>query len=157
MVDDRVGRSPDGLEAEPTEAELADAARLRDELERGATESDLASLASALRAAHRPNDLAADEHAALVARAIAPKARDSAVVIRIAFAGASSLAAAAALVLWLGGRAVVDAPAPYESRSTAALFAAPFERGAASARTDRIAAARAAEFRDNLFAARGVR
>lgn len=160
MVDDRDEHGPHVDEPEPTMAELAEAARLRDALDGTSPPTELSALALGLRAAHSPGDLAPAEHAALVGRALsAPHRRGSGVVVRIAFGAASALAAAAALSVWLGSSPLdgAAAPARYESRSTASLFDAPFVRGAASERADRIAAARSADFRDNLLAARGAR
>lgn len=110
----------------------------------------------ALRNAWDPKGLPPDEHRAIVARAlearVVPLRRSN--VVRITFT-ASALAIAAAVVLY------VSAP-PREtpmarSRSTQDLFTEPFKSGETTARIDKIAYARASDYRDNRFAKWGVR
>ncbi|AUX41343.1 hypothetical protein SOCE26_027530 [Sorangium cellulosum] len=146
---------------------------------------ELAELAGALRAAWRPAPLAELRGRALVERALgAPseqRSRRAAPITRriapITMAALSTLAAAAAVAaLMFGeirderasvarapaapGAALAPLPSLVEARSTAALFdpAAPFPReGGQTARIDRITAARAADLRQNRYAAWGVR
>jgi hypothetical protein len=78
-------------------------------------------------------------------------------VVRVAFgAVAAGLALAASITL-----VVTQAP-PHEAplaraRTTQPLFSEPFKAGETSARIDRIASARASDFRDNRFTKWGVR
>ena len=79
----------------------------------------------------------------------------------MAIAGGVAMAAAIALLL---GRPSADGARRAEAeplvpvRSTQSLFHEPFARtGGESARIDRIASARAADLRDNRFAAWGVK
>lgn len=146
----------------PTPEELAAAEALRD----GLAEDPLAL---ALRAAHRPAELDAGAHAAILADALmgeappAPvtdlSARRAARRTLVLGVGTSALVLAASVLVWIGaqgGRPPEEIPLA-RVRSTAPLFSEPFKAGEASARIDAIAAARAADLRGNLFAARGVR
>jgi hypothetical protein len=105
-------------------------------------------LARVLRAAWSPEDLPPEEHAKLVARAVAPK---RAAVVRVSFG------------VWTdkGPRPPQPpnaGPVMSLSRSTQSLFARPFApTGGESARVDRIAMARAVDLRENEFAKWGVR
>jgi len=172
MAEDKRQTSPgaqgvvEDLDPAPTALELAEAAALRDELERPvATSSQLASLGLALRAANAPKDLDAAAHAALIDAAVRnfkPKPQRSN-VIRVAFGGtvASVLAVAAGMVLVLQqstpdqvATAKVELAA---ARSTEPLFAEPFQPGQTSARIDRIAMARGQDYRENRFRRWGVR
>lgn len=130
--------------------ELALAELLREEL---ATDGAVV----ALRAAWAPAELSAAEHDAIVARALAsrgnviafPRAR------RVLLGATSALAFAASVVVWLGN---VQGEVPLaRERSTQALFEEPFRAGETSARIDRIASARASDFRDNRFTRWGAR
>lgn len=171
MAEDNRQTSPgapgvvDDLDPAPTAQELAEAAALRDELERAVATSPLASLGLALRAANTPRDLDAAAHAELIDAAVRnfkPKPQRSN-VIRIAFGGtvASVLAVAAGLVLLLQQSAPNQvATARVElaaARSTEPLFAEPFRPGQTSARIDRIAMARGQDYRENRFRRWGVR
>ncbi|WP_437680379.1 hypothetical protein [Sorangium sp. So ce131] len=139
---------------------------------------ELAELAGALRAAWRPAPLAELRSRALVERALrAPSAQRSRRIAPITMAALSTLAAAAAAAALMFGEvgderasvarapaapaaALAPLPSLIEARSTAALFdpAAPFPReGGQTARIDRITAARAADLRQNRYAAWGVR
>jgi len=128
--------------------ELAPAAKLRDGLEHD-------PLMGALRAAFRPAELDGDEHRAIVARALAPKVvrlpprRMRAVVV-----ATTIVALAACMVLWFNRPS--EQPLAH-LRSTQPLFDEPFKEGETSARIDRIALARASDYRDNRFAQWGVR
>lgn len=118
-------------------------------------------LARVLRAAWSPEDLSPEEHAKLVAQAIAPR---RATVVRVSF-GASAILALAASILLVVWTDKTPRPQPPKlgpslslSRSTQSLFARPFApTGGESARVDRIAMARAADLRENEFAKWGVR
>ena len=69
------------------------------------------------------------------------------------------LALAASVVVWVSSAMTSsEGEAPLaRARSTQSLFAEPFKAGETSARIDRIAAARASDYRDNRFAKWGVR
>lgn len=128
-----------------TESELEAAARLRDEGD---------PLVTALAAAWRPSAISEDEHRAIVAAAVREK-KERGVVIRVAFGAGGVLALAASVMLLLR---TPSAELPLaRARSTQPLFAEPFKPGDASARIDKIALARASDYRDNRFAKWGVR
>ncbi|MFO0674206.1 MAG: hypothetical protein U0235_32090 [Polyangiaceae bacterium] len=116
-------------------------------------------LLGSLRAAHAPSEIDPAAHRAIVARALAKRpARTGAKVIRISFGITATFAAAAAVFFVLRAPRHDDSAAlPFASRSTQELFDAPFVVGGTTARVDRIAEARAAEFRDNQFARWGLR
>jgi hypothetical protein len=80
-------------------------------------------------------------------------------VVRIAFGFVSGgLALAASIVLVVTSAPVHGTEAPLaKARSTQPLFSEPFKPGETSARIDRIASARASDFRDNRFTKWGVR
>lgn len=150
-------------DAPPTEEELAAAEQLRASLEAGSASHADAELALSLRAAWSPGPLAEDAHHAIVDRAVAPKAvvvpldARRAVTRRIYAGAASVVALAAGILLWLNtGDHTGEAPLA-ATRSTQSLFDEPFKPGEASARIDRIASARASDFRENRFAKWGVR
>lgn len=154
------------LEDLPTAEELALAPELRDALERaergGAAGSPDAELAIALRSAFRPRDLAEHEHRARIEQALRPRADvvplARARARRVGVAITTALAVAAGLVVWttVAVRTAEQAPLA-RTRSTEELFHEPFSSGGASARIDRIALARASDYRDNRFAEWGVR
>lgn len=146
--------------ASPEERGAAE--RLRGELERVPISAEVSAermVAEAMRAAWAPRELPALRHELLVTRALSSAKKPP----RRAFvfvAGALALAASVGLA-W---RVLPGPSSPADgvavSRSTAALFdpMTPFPRqGGTSERVDRIATARAAELRDNRFAAWGVR
>jgi hypothetical protein len=146
---------------EPTAEEQREAEALREALE-GRGEHDLAELAHALRMADNPPEIDASVNAELVAGAIARTHRGRSKVIYVAFGAASALALAAAFALVVGRGAFEGASGAQAelipSRSTQELFDAPFPRqGGTSARVDRIADARARDYRSNLFARMGVK
>ena len=124
-----------------------------------------ADFARSLALAYAPRDLAPDEHRALLERALASASRPQARgrLIRVAFgAGAAALALAAAIVLVVRSESMAPPTAEVlplsVARSTQPLFREPFPvEGGESARIDRIALARASDFRDNQFARWGVR
>ena len=159
------------LDVTPTAEEQEYALALREALavERAPREADQATihLAHALRMAHAPRAIDPAEHRRLVDAALAtmPAAKKNDVpatrrdnVVRIAFGAlAGGLALAASIVL-----VVTSAPSHGEAplakaRTTQPLFSEPFKAGETSARIDRIASARALDFRDNRFRKWGVR
>jgi hypothetical protein len=160
------------LDDVPTAEELALAEELRDALDGGTAAPDLVR---ALKSAWNPGSIDAEENRAIVSRAIdtattggrnvvpfraAPR---RARVLRGVFLGATgALALAASVVVWMtSASSVHDREMPLaRTRSTQPLFAEPFGQdgpGEASARIDRIALARASDYRDNRFAKWGVR
>ncbi|MBX3220061.1 MAG: hypothetical protein KF795_06040 [Labilithrix sp.] len=171
------GALDEGVHAEmlddlPTAEEIALAAELREALDAARPEAT-PELVAALRSAWNPTPLGADEHRAIVGLALekaplekAAPARQGAVLafaprartMRLAAVSATTvLALAASVVVWLttaGPRA--EAPLA-RARSTQPLFGEPFKPGETSARIDRIALARASDYRDNRFAKWGVR
>jgi hypothetical protein len=137
------------LPASEEEVRVADA--LRDELDRD-------PVAIALRAAWRPGELDHAEHARIVAQALAPNVTAMRRRRRLAVPAiaTSTLALAAGVLLWLTSAPPTEAPLA-RSRSTQPLFEEPFRAGESSARIDRIALARSADYRDNRFAKWGVK
>ena len=125
--------------------ELAAAASLRDHGD---------PMVAALAAAWRPTALGEEEHRAIIAAALREK-KERGVVIRVAF-GAGGVLALAASVLLMVRTSAPEAPLA-RARSTQPLFDEPFKSGDASARIDRIALARASDYRDNRFTKWGVR
>lgn len=167
------------LDATPSAEEQALAALLRDALdpthasherrERLAEGASTVQLAQALRAAFAPAALDADDHRAILDAALAkmPEQRGSnvvalrrrATVARVAFgfvAGGLALAASVVFVVTSAPGPGSEAPLA-KARTTQPLFSEPFKAGETSARIDRIASARAADFRDNQFTKWGVR
>lgn len=151
--------------------ELAESERFRRALEGNADHPDLA-LARALAAAHRPGTSSSAEFEDANARALdgalgrATKPRPKNVVY-VVFGVATSLAAAAAILLVLafpsskesppGPQAIAPAPPPLvQSRSSEPLFHTWFDRTHTTSRVDRIATLRARELRDNRFRQWGV-
>lgn len=153
------------VEASLDPAEVASAQALRDSLEEPNIPNDDASFAVALAAAWAPKALSDADHAAIVAKAIASFGRKAEVarldlrrerIVRVTFV--TSMVAIAASILLLVRTKPTEAEAPLaKARSTQPLFAEPFKPGEASARIDRIAVARASDYRDNRFAKWGVR
>jgi hypothetical protein len=85
--------------------------------------------------------------------------RRRATVVRVAFgfvAGGLALAASVVFVVTSAPGPGSEAPLA-KARTTQPLFSEPFKPGETSARIDRIASARAADFRDNRFTKWGVR
>ena len=171
--DDR--HEPDELDpdAPASEEEVLASQRLRDALEsaRGAGASFPADaspeveLALSLRAAFSPAALDAASHQAIIDVALAKMPAGGRViaigsrrarVVRIAFGVVTGgLALAASIVLVVTTHAP-EAPLA-RARTTQPLFSEPFRPGETSARIDRIASARASDFRDNRFTKWGVR
>jgi hypothetical protein len=172
------------LDATPSAEEQDLAVQLRDALASNANATATApatlQLAQALRAAFAPAALDETEHRAILDAALAKMPATAArktpaqlekqastvvamkrraTVVRVAFgfvAGGLALAASVVLV-------VTNAPGPgseallAKARTTQPLFSEPFKAGETSARIDRIASARAGDFRDNRFTKWGVR
>lgn len=174
------GESRAVLDATPSAEEQELAARLRDALaeagEPRATDPAAVHLARALRAAFAPGELGEAEHRAILDEALAkmPVAarahaavggaqvlafRRRATVVRVAFgAVAGGLALAASIVFVVTSAPMHGTEAPLaQARTTQPLFSEPFKAGESSARIDRIASARASDFRSNRFAKWGVR
>jgi hypothetical protein len=142
---------------DPTPEEVREAQALREALE-GRGEHELAALAGALKLAHDPPELEPSLNESLVRAAIARAHPSRSRVVYVAFGAATALALAAAAALLVTRGSVQQAPELALSRSTQSLFDAPFPRqGGTSARVDRIADARARDYRANLFARMGVR
>lgn len=144
----------DDPDAPPTAEELAMLAELGDGFDEHERE-----LASALRAAHAPVDIAHDLNERLVREATAKLVRRGQ-VIRVAFGAASTVLAIAAAY------ALVVKPSLQMShsidlarcRTTQELFDEPFPRsGGSTARLDRISSSRERDLRENHFARWGVR
>lgn len=147
-------------------AEVRAAARLRDALDgKPEAASPEAELAHALVCAWNPKPLSDAEHREILARALGSNVvafrRGSTTptrVVRVTFgvAGVLALAASVFLVVRAGSHGEAEMPLAL-ARSTQPLFSEPFRTGDASARIDKIAMARASDFRDNRFAKWGVR
>jgi hypothetical protein len=148
----------DDPDAPPSEEEIRESQRLRDALEDASKESADADLLRAVKNAAAPKAIGKTDLDEAVKRGISRGERKSGgVVIRVAFGASFVLAAAAAIVFFLG-RGPVASPELAHARSTQSLFTERFEaRGGESARIDRIAVARAADLRENHFARWGVR
>jgi hypothetical protein len=118
---------------------------------------DADPLVVAVRAAWEPKAIDPAEHRAIVARAVG-SARTNVVPwkrpARYTAVVGAALAIAAAFALRV--TRVEEAPLA-RTRSTEPLFDEPFKPGEASARIDKIALARASDYRDNRFAKWGVR
>lgn len=136
----------------PTAEELALAAKVSGEL-------DADPLVAALRAAWSPKELPEAEHRAIVERALpAPRTRKEGRVIRVTFGVvAGAIAIAASVFVWVNAPSSSSEVPLARARSTQPLFGEPFKPGDASARIDKIAVARASDYRDNRFAKWGVR
>ena len=163
------------LDATPSaeEQELATALRealadTREPRPATAPEAGAVHLARALRAAFAPSVLAEAEHRAILdaalakmpAKVVAIGSRTARTrVIRVAFGvvtGGLALAASIVLVVTTAPPHGNEAPLA-KARTTQPLFSEPFKSGETSARIDRIASARASDFRDNRFTKWGVR
>lgn len=166
------------LDATPSAEEQAFATRLRDALadRREPRETDPADvhLATALRCAFAPPSIDEAEHRAIVDAALAKMAaggkgapvvdlasrlRRRSTVVRVAFGVVTGgLALAASIVFVVTSAPMHGSEVPLaRARTTQPLFSEPFKPGETSARIDRIASARASDFRDNRFTKWGVR
>jgi hypothetical protein len=157
--------------APPTEEELAESARLRDALEGQSPAHEDAATLAALRVAYQAGTPREPDLERVLERALTTRPRRPNVIYAVFGAGSAVLAAAAALVLVMGGsrsEAPVAASVSAESasnagfakpRSTAPLFgqSEAFRTADTTARMDLIAGARARDLRDNRYAAWGVR
>jgi hypothetical protein len=147
----------DDPDAPPSEEEIRESQRLREALEDTSKPSEDADLLRAVKHAAEPKAL--DKKAldtAVDSGLSRGQRRSGGVVIRVAF-GASLLVAAAAAVVFFVGRGPVDKPDLARARSTQPLFTERFEtQGGESARIDRIAIARASDLRENHYARWGV-
>lgn len=143
------------LDDVPTAEEIELAAALRDEL-------DADPVVQALASAWRPKDINSIEHRQIVAKALPPAARQGGRVVRVTFGFvAGAIAIAASVVVWMNApHANTEVPLA-RARSTQPLFPSydGFKSGEANAtaRIDKIAIARAGDYRDNRFAKWGVR
>jgi hypothetical protein len=154
-----------GPDAPASKEEIAAAAELREALADPSRLNEDAEVARAIALAHAPRDLSPQEHEAILKRALASApAKGRGRVLRVTFvAAASAFAVAAAAVLLLSPAADQDGTSAVALpiacvRSTQPLFREPFaRRGGESERVDRIALARAGDFRDNRFTLWGVR
>jgi len=155
----------DNPDAPVSAEEQEQAEALRAALDDPSRASAPAELARALSAAWDPRDLSAQDHRALVDRAVSsrrPRKREAR-VFRMSFGAGAMLALAASvlLVVWSDRRGSgpgLMSPAPALSRSTQELFDQQFApTGGETLRVDRIAMARATDLRDNEFARWGVR
>jgi hypothetical protein len=139
----------------PTAEEIARANELRAELEAKSPPE----IVTVLRSTWSPTQLPDETHRAIVSAALAKAPAAEVVPLRarrVAIAATTVLALAASVVLWMTNAAPREAPLA-KARSTQPLFGEPFKAGETSARIDRIALARAADYRDNRFAKWGVR
>jgi hypothetical protein len=147
------------LDASPEELRAAEA--LRDRLAGD-------ELVTALHAAWSPASLSEAEHRAIVDAAVAKLPASAGVVslaarrarlVRVSVSvvtGALALAASIFFVVRPPDDGRSELPLA-KARSTQALFSEPFKAGDASARIDRIALARASDYRDNRFTRWGVK
>jgi hypothetical protein len=152
------------LDDVPTAEELELAAELRDAL-------DADPVVQALAAAWRPKEINSIEHRQIVAKALPPAANRGGRVMRVTFGVvAGAIAIAASVVVWMNAPHAQGHGSPEQvplarARSTQPLFPSydDFKSGEtnasanATARIDRIAMARAGDYRDNRFAKWGVR
>jgi hypothetical protein len=158
-------------DAPPSAEEVRAAEALREALG-SAAPNEAADFARAVSLAHAPRSIGEAEHRVVVAEGIrrgdarrTNARRRTQTWTRVGVA--SGLALAAATLLMVGSLAPRGEPMPATAsareplvpvRSTQPLFREPFARiGGESARIDRIASARAADLRDNRFAAWGIR
>ena len=164
---------PPGHDVDPdapaSDEELRAAAELRDALADASRPHEGASLARAVVLAHSPRPLDRAENASVVKRAlVAAEARRVSVTLvprrarrSTLVTVATALALAAGVLLFQWSAQVEDTAQPSAvayARSSQPLFHEPFAlNGGKSARVDRIASARAADLRENMFARWDVR
>lgn len=157
----------DAIAEQATSPEAVDATLLREALDDPRRVHDDADFARGLRAAWSPAAITEEAHDAIVAAAIAkmPNLRPAASVTpirrtRVLYgAGAAFVAMAASFALYVtSANRDHGAEEPLaRARSTQPLFTEPFRSGDASARIDRIALARASDYRQNRFTKWGIR
>lgn len=170
----RAAWDPDPLATEDHDQLVDDAPASAEELRLAAelATGKPADVVASLKAAWSPRELDVEEHRAILGRIIGvdplakvapatsnvvPFGRRPGSFVRFATAG-GALALAASVVLWIVSQGSRTAEAPLaHARSTQPLFAEPFKAGETSARIDKIALARASDYRDNRFAKWGVR
>ena len=141
--------------------EIALAAELREALERKTGAPDVVT---ALRSAWSPAALDEAEHRKIVEDAVGARGGNVVTLqprprtMRLAVVTTTTvLALAAGVVLWITSAPSQGEQPLAKARSTQPLFDEPFKAGETSARIDRIAIARASDYRDNRFAKWGVR
>lgn len=144
-------------DAPASEEEVKLAEKLRRSLETGASTPD-GDFLRAVSLAHEPRELDKKDNERLIEVALARAPRRSNVV-RIVFGGATVVALAASVLLFVltqGTSATRAELVPV--RSTQPLFDKPFDaKASTSARIDRIAMAREGDLRENRFSRWGVR
>jgi hypothetical protein len=147
----------------PSAEELHLAGTLRHALD--AKGGDPGEVVTALRSAWNPAPIDEAEHRAIV-RAALEKGAPAANVVALrpqqparifAVTTTTVLALAASVIVWMTTAAPPTEMPLARTRSTQPLFDEPFKEGETSARIDRIAGARASDYRDNRFAKWGVR
>ncbi len=111
----------DDPDAPPSEEEVRESERLREALDDPSKEHEGAELLRAVKNAAEPKALAKDDLEAAVERGLARDKASGGVVIRVAFGVGLILAAAAAIVFFVG-RGPVAPPALAHARSTQELF-----------------------------------
>jgi hypothetical protein len=151
----------DDPDAPPSEEEIRESQRLREALDDASKESADADLLRAVKHAADPKAIAKKDLDDAVKSGVSRgERRSGGVVIRVAFGASFVLAAAAAIVFFLGRGPIITSghdSGLAHARSTQSLFTEKFEsHGGESARIDRIAVARAADLRENHFARWGV-
>jgi hypothetical protein len=183
-MDRNSDKNPVSVDVDP-DAPISDeerilAERLRDALADRTRSHEDADFARSLALSHEPGEISAEEHRAIVERAIGlRKPRADVVPLErarlrkrgaVIAAGVATVATLAAGAVFIAGRLDVrGVPASTAQasaglvhvRSTQSLFDEPFAKplshGAASARIDRIYVARESDLRENRFAMWGVR
>jgi hypothetical protein len=157
---------PDDPDAPPSEEEIAQSDALRRALDDPSIPNEAADLARAASLAHAPRPIDRAEHRRIVDSALGRRpASRGGLLIRVSFGAGAALALAAGVAIVMGP---VGGEAPTSSatasarmipvRSTQSLFDEPFgARSSGSARIDRIAMARASDFRENEFSRWGAR
>jgi hypothetical protein len=145
----------------PTADELALATELREALDQDGM-ATLPDVVVGLRSAWSASELPEAEHRAIVARAlgharILPFRTRARTVRVIIVTTTTALAVAASVVVWMTAVPPTQEAPLARARSTQPLFGEPFKAGETSARIDKIALARASDYRDNRFAKWGVR
>jgi len=164
-----VALDPDGP---PSQDEIAASEALRRALEDPEVPNGLADLARAAALAHAPRAIDPFTHRRIVDGALARRRPRGGRVIRVSFGIGAGLALAAGVALVVGSLAdpstqgvatLAERPPLIQARSTQPLFDEPFVAspapmpGHGSSRIDRIAMARASDFRENEFSRWGAR
>jgi hypothetical protein len=164
---------PDDPDSPPSEEEIAQSDALRRALEDPSIANEAADLARAASLAHAPRPIDPSLHRKIVETALVRRPARGGRLIRVSFGVGAALALAAGVVFVIGSpENERPASAPLASmatvaskstplirvRSTQPLFEEPFTaHSSGSARIDRIAMARASDFRENEFARWGAR